>query len=297
MLRNVIAVLSMLFVLDHAGAAVSVDVPDSAKQGGYLKVIARSDGINIPQSVKIKIGSGVANYPLYGTHVTPEEFTALIPVGLENFGSAELCVSFGKNEICRTMKIAKANFPVSKTYFRVYPLSGAIEKRFNDERKFLDSLYALETPVRFFSEQLRFSYPIRNSMDDSAKGTFGVVRNKYMPASVGNAKVIRWRDYHKGADFKAFTGTEVFAAENGIVVASRELLGSGNTVIIDHGQGLLSLYFHLSKLAVKEGDEVKMGQKIALSGNTGYSQGPHLHFEVRLHKIPVDPFEFLRGVK
>jgi len=75
---------------------------------------------------------------------------------------------------------------------------------------------------------------------------------------------------------------------------ARFLYFEGNCVVIDHGQGLLTLYFHLSAFKVKEGDTVKRGQQIGLSGGTGRATGPHLHVQVRWQGISLDPARLLQ---
>jgi murein DD-endopeptidase MepM/ murein hydrolase activator NlpD len=101
---------------------------------------------------------------------------------------------------------------------------------------------------------------------------------------------------HNGIDFAAASGTDIFAAESGTVIVAQSMSGYGNTVIIDHGNGLWTLYGHIRKggIKVKAGEVVKKGQKIAEVGSTGVSTGPHLHFEVRLNEKPVDPENYLR---
>jgi murein DD-endopeptidase MepM/ murein hydrolase activator NlpD len=101
---------------------------------------------------------------------------------------------------------------------------------------------------------------------------------------------------HNGIDFAANSGTPIYAAESGTVIVAQSMSGYGNTVIIDHGNGLWTLYAHIRTggILVKAGEEVKKGQKIAEVGNTGNSTGPHLHFEVRLNEKPVDPENYLR---
>ncbi len=98
---------------------------------------------------------------------------------------------------------------------------------------------------------------------------------------------------HKGADFKAPIGTSVAAMNSGVVRLSRYSPVYGNTVVIDHGQGVMTMYMHLSKRSVTRGQSVKQGQKIGLSGDTGYSEGAHLHITVRINGESIDPIEFL----
>lgn len=99
------------------------------------------------------------------------------------------------------------------------------------------------------------------------------------------------RKLHAGTDIGAPRGTKVLAAGSGIVITAKEWGGYGNAIMIDHGNGKWTLYAHLSKIRVKEGDEVKTGQHIGDVGSTGNSTGPHLHFEVRVNSEPVDPMK------
>ncbi|MCX6716953.1 MAG: M23 family metallopeptidase [Candidatus Taylorbacteria bacterium] len=98
---------------------------------------------------------------------------------------------------------------------------------------------------------------------------------------------------HKGTDFEAKVGTDVFAMNEGVVQVSQDYSIYGKTIIIDHGLGLKTLYMHLSKSLVKVGDRVNKGQKIALSGATGYAEGPHLHISVWINNVSVDPMKFM----
>jgi murein DD-endopeptidase MepM/ murein hydrolase activator NlpD len=97
------------------------------------------------------------------------------------------------------------------------------------------------------------------------------------------------RGQHRGMDIAVPTGTEVEAANSGRMVFAEKLKVFGGTMVIDHGLGVHSLYFHLSKFIAKPGDKVLRGQKIALSGNTGASSGPHLHWGMSVHDLRVDP--------
>jgi len=99
---------------------------------------------------------------------------------------------------------------------------------------------------------------------------------------------------HLGLDFRVPSGTPVAAMNDGTVLLARFLYFEGNCVVIDHGQGLLTLYFHLSEFKVKEGDTVKRGQEIGLSGGTGRATGPHLHVTVRWQGVSLDPARLLK---
>lgn len=98
---------------------------------------------------------------------------------------------------------------------------------------------------------------------------------------------------HKGIDIGAGYGATVVAAADGVVVAAGAQTGYGNAVVIDHGGGLATLYGHLSRVSVVAGQRVRAGQTVGAVGNSGYSTGPHLHFEVRVQGTPVDPRGYL----
>lgn len=99
--------------------------------------------------------------------------------------------------------------------------------------------------------------------------------------------------YHSGMDIGVDYGTPVHAADGGVVVEAGWISGYGYAVIIDHGNGLSTLYGHNQELAVSEGQSVSQGQVIAYAGSTGNSTGPHVHFEVRANGDPVDPSAYL----
>lgn len=102
------------------------------------------------------------------------------------------------------------------------------------------------------------------------------------------------RAFHEGMDFMAEHGTPARAAAGGMVVYSDFHSQYGNMVDIDHGNGLVSRYAHLSTRLVKNGDVVLSGSTIGAVGTTGRSTGPHLHFEVRQNGAPLNPVQFLR---
>lgn len=101
------------------------------------------------------------------------------------------------------------------------------------------------------------------------------------------------QEFHRGLDISASRGTAVLAPASGTVYFAGNGGEYGTTVILDHGHGLRSLYGHLQEIRVKQGQVVERGQVIALSGNTGRSSGPHLHYEIQVHGQAVDPRPYL----
>ncbi len=100
------------------------------------------------------------------------------------------------------------------------------------------------------------------------------------------------RRFHAGIDIGAGYGSAVVAAGTGTIVFVGMKGGYGNTVIVDHGGGIATLYAHQSQLAVGSGESVRRGEVVGYVGSTGYSTGPHLHFEVRVNGTPVDPMGY-----
>lgn len=97
---------------------------------------------------------------------------------------------------------------------------------------------------------------------------------------------------HTGTDIGAFHGAPVWASQSGKVVLAEYNGGYGNCVILDHGNGVKTLYGHMSAILVRQGDTVAQGNQIGRVGSTGNSTGPHLHFEVLIHGVAVDPMQF-----
>jgi hypothetical protein len=110
--------------------------------------------------------------------------------------------------------------------------------------------------------------------------SFGVKR-------VYNGKIAE--QAHMGSDYDAPVGSPILAVANGTVVLATDMFFEGNSVFIDHGDGLISMYFHLSELKVEAGQEVKKGQTLGREGSTGRATGPHLWFGVRWHDARINP--------
>jgi murein DD-endopeptidase MepM/ murein hydrolase activator NlpD len=101
--------------------------------------------------------------------------------------------------------------------------------------------------------------------------------------------------FHPGVDIAAPVGTDVEAAGDGLILEAGRDAGYGKCILIDHGDGITTLYGHLSNVFVVVGEQVKRGEIIGTVGITGRTTGPHLHYEVRIHDTPVNPMKFLHG--
>ena len=149
--------------------------------------------------------------------------------------------------------------------------------RIERETALLNALFRASSPDRFWGA-------------DAVRPVEGVAVSGFGVRSILNGLP---RGPHNGLDLAAATGTPVYAPTPGVVAFAREFYYSGNTVIIDHGQGLFSTMAHLSVIDVKEGERVAQGALLGKVGATGRVTGPHLHWAVRLHGDRVDPLKLL----
>jgi hypothetical protein len=151
-------------------------------------------------------------------------------------------------------------------------------KQISADKTVKQSILATESADRLWAG--RFQAPVSVPVSD----VFGTER-------VFNGQV---QSRHLGLDFAAPGGTPVRAINSGTILLAQELYFEGGFVVIDHGQGLLSLYLHLSDFRVKAGDQVSSGQTIGSSGSSGRATGPHLHLAVRWQGVYVDPATLLQ---
>ncbi|MGD8895405.1 MAG: M23 family metallopeptidase [Acidobacteriota bacterium] len=126
----------------------------------------------------------------------------------------------------------------------------------------------------------RFTLPLHPPLNPLSEG-----------GRFGSRRIINGqpRSPHSGADYSAAAGEPVLAAGDGVVALVGDHFFAGQSVFVDHGDGLISMYFHLSRVDVKEGENVSRGQRLGAVGSTGRATGPHLHFGVRWHRARVDP--------
>ncbi len=131
-----------------------------------------------------------------------------------------------------------------------------------------------------------FSWPIRHSRRRAK--SFG----RYRTYILGRNTVVR--AYHRGIDISSPKGTPVKASNNGIIAVAAHYKIRGNAILINHGQGIYTAYYHLSRIHVKVGQSIKKGELIGRVGTTGLSTGPHLHWELRVNGVSVNPDHWCR---
>jgi murein DD-endopeptidase MepM/ murein hydrolase activator NlpD len=170
-----------------------------------------------------------------------------------------------------------------------------IESKLTVEKKFTEpSQEQLDQIAK--DQKVKQDYLSRVTPDREWSGNFAAPAHAEISDVYGSQRIFNGKAQrpHWGLDFRVPTGTPVAAMNEGTVLLARFLYYEGNCVVLDHGQGLLTLYFHLSELKVKEGDLVKRGQEIGLSGGTGRATGPHLHVAVRWQGDYLDPARLMQ---
>lgn len=228
----------------------------------------------------VKLSLKNINIPFFENSFKENYFYALIPISYyEELGTKRIIISYIENKkrvfrgiqvkvIDGAYKSEKINVQKSKI-----ELSAKNKKRTKHEYQQAINIY------RYKSKHLKWSEDFIMPLDSAVTSNFGTKR-------VYNDKL---RSYHSGIDFKADVGTPIVASNDGLVKLAKDRFYAGNSIIIDHGQGVYTCYFHLDKILVKKNQFVKKGEVIALSGSTGRVTGPHLHFATRVHGVLVEP--------
>jgi murein DD-endopeptidase MepM/ murein hydrolase activator NlpD len=145
-------------------------------------------------------------------------------------------------------------------------------------------------------QQIKKDYLSRVTPEREWSGSFATPVDAAISDVFGSERIFNGKTSspHLGLDFRVPSGTPIAAMNEGTVLLARPLYFEGNFIVIDHGEGLLTLYLHLSEFKVKEGDQVKRWQIIGLSGGTGRATGPHLHVAVRWQGTYLDPASLIR---
>lgn len=170
-----------------------------------------------------------------------------------------------------------------------------IEVKLNVESKFTEPTPEQQKEIAE-GQEVKKDYLNRVTPDREWSGAFTAPADAPISDVFGSERVFNGKTSspHQGLDFRVPTGTPVAAMNDGTVLLARPLYFEGNFVVLDHGQGLLTLYLHLSEFKVKEGERVRRGQILGLSGGTGRATGPHLHVAVRWQGTYLDPARLIR---
>lgn len=273
---SVSAVRSRLVLL-HLAVALAWTLLGTALVAQTRTVTAR------PGSVLRWVGEGTTECRFDGTTFKPREDTCYLPIDLLAEGQLEAVrVRDGREE---RLEIAVGDYPYAVQRLTVddsyVDLSAQDAARAEREAAQIAKLWdragpALDSPP--------LSAPLEHL---PAGGRFGSRR-------IFNGQP---RNPHTGSDFAADRGTPVLAPADGVVALSGAFFFSGNSIFLDHGDGLISMVFHLTEIFVEPGQRVTRGAVIGTVGSTGRATGPHLHFGLRWHGARIDPKPLLEKVE
>ncbi len=243
--------------------------PSSAKQGDLLQLAGPKGAVTATF-----LGHTVRLYP--GT--TPAQTSGLMPVPVLTTPGAyplEWLDEQGRAMKEQTVQVRSAHFAVQNV---VMTKQLTELKSTDDERSHVAAFFKTDSSQRFWT------LPIEPPLQSCLTSLFGVRR-------AHNGKLTG--DFHGGLDQRGATGTPIHSVAGGKVTLAGEFALHGGTVGIDHGQGLKSMYLHMSEIGVKSGNTVAKGDVIGLVGSTGRSTGSHLHWALYAQGEPVNPLQWV----
>jgi len=280
-LTPLLALFSLFFALSAAGSAAAV----------ALEIDVQARVVSAGEPLRVDVHSPVALSKLSG-HFLGQPF-ALLPLGdgrhwrgwslvpLDN-EAADATIELrgrtldgGEAHATHALTIREKRFPEENLDVapRFVEPPKQERERIARERQQLEKVYAT------VSSPTKIQGPFLRPVNGKNTSVFGMRR-------LFNGKP---RSPHPGLDLRAATGTDVRAAGGGRVVLAQSLYYAGNTVILDHGGQLFTIYAHLSRIDVESGQPVERGEVVGLSGATGRVTGPHLHWGAKIGDLPFDP--------
>ena len=262
------------FTLAHTAEPIQISARARSLRPGEVVVVSI---VVDDASGHVRVRAFDRDVPVYQDGGT---WRAIVGVDLEvKPGTYPVAVESGTARATYDLKIIPRVFRTRRlTVNEAFVTPPASEQpRVEREAALLSSTWEVSAPERLWTT------PFIRPVPQAANSAFGT-------RSIFNGKP---RNAHGGADFLSPAGTIIHAPNAGRIVVARSLYYSGNTVVIDHGLGVYSMLAHLSRIDVKEGESVTVGQVIGLVGATGRVTGPHLHWAVRMGEARVDPLSLL----
>jgi murein DD-endopeptidase MepM/ murein hydrolase activator NlpD len=216
-------------------------------------------------------------------HFNPAKDAAKAVTGIDlntEPGTYPLALTVDGTALTREVTIAKKKYPVQRLTLPedMVVLSPENEARAERDQRKMAAIWPVDS-LRVWSG--RFIDPLPGRSIGTPFGVRRIINN--IP-----------KNPHSGVDITADEGEPVKAPNDGVVILVDDQFYSGNSVVLDHGQGIYTMFFHLSKATVKYGQAVRKGDVIALVGSTGRSTGAHLHWGVRVQGAKVDPLELIK---
>ncbi len=232
-----------------------------------------------------KLTLGKRDFKVYDNPLDLTKMYALLPISYYAKAKQESVeITYLKNgkTVVKSIRVhvKDGNYKKEKiqvTKSKVNPKGKKTNARINKEYQEAMSIYAQSTKKNYLTS--KFILPIES----------------FITSDFGKARIYNdtLKGYHSGTDFRAKVGTPIIASNTGLVVLVKDRFYSGGTVIINHGQGIYTCYYHMSKFSVEKNQKIQKGDVLGLSGKSGRVTGPHLHFSVRVGGVQVDPLQFV----
>lgn len=273
-----VVLVSSLFSLDFQKIEVSSFQVPNGKTA--LIEFPKEQGIEYE-----RVYIGKKSFQIFDNPTDKSKKYVLLPFSYyEKVGNKKLTIEYVQNKqqksetmLLKVIHGAYEKEEIEVASSKVNPKSKKVQNRIAQEYNEAMKIYATVTPHSYLHRA--FIEPLHSKITSA----FGKAR-------VYNGSL---KGYHSGTDFRAAMGTPIIAANDGKVVLVKKRFYSGGTVIIDHGEGIYTCYFHMSQFRVKKDQQIKRGEILGLSGQSGRVTGPHLHFSARINSIQVDPLQMI----
>ncbi len=278
-----------MFVVSLLSPAVAANWAVRAQPPRLLNGAPVLFRVKTPAGLDALTASWLGHEIIFSYNASAKTWFALAGVSLETIP--------GKYALALTGERAGDHTPV--TFTRTFAVAAAkyprIKVELSVEKKFTEPTPEQQEEIAE-GQKIKQDYLNRITPDREWSGRFDAPAEADISDVFGSQRIFNGvaQSPHLGLDFRVPTGTPVAAMNSGTVLLARPLYFEGDFVVIDHGQGLLTLYLHLSEFKVKEGDVVKRGDIIGLSGGTGRATGPHLHVAVRWQGTYLDPARLMQ---
>lgn len=277
--------MKLLFVLVlfvSSLVSFSIELSDSTIANGKTALLEFSKDKDIEYD---KIVVGKKKYKIYDNPLHKEKAYVLLPMSYYEKPSdkkVEIFYTENKDKKKRILIFRVKDGKYEKEKIKVQSSKVNLKK---EDKKRASKEYA--EAMRIYRTSTKKSHISKE---------FIVPMKSKITSDFGKARVYNnsLKGYHSGTDFRAKIGTPIIASNDGVVVLAKDRFYSGNSVIIDHGQGIYSCYYHMSRFDVKKGSIVERGDSLGLSGDSGRVTGPHLHFSFRVGGEQVDPLQLIK---
>ena len=224
------------------------------------------------------------NYPIYKHPVKKDLFYAVVPVSYyAKAKKNKVFINYVKNSKQKQSQVSllvkNGDYKKEKLKVQSSQITLSKKNKLRTAKEYKEAMKIYNTCEKQSYISSNFIFPLESK-----------ITSEFGKARIFNDKL---KSYHGGTDYRAKVGTPIKASNDGVVVLAKNRFYAGGSIIINHGHGIYTCYYHMSKFKVKQGQKVKKGQIIGLSGVSGRVTGPHLHFGIRFAGVQVDPLQFI----